>query len=113
MNKNFDKADYKDLKAIAKAEGVVVFSREINITPAYNGVSIAFRPMSDAADARMLAVAVSYCAPEDKFKKKVGKYQALLKFEKREYVQLPLAEYYNDCGAEETKELLFEMFSKV
>lgn len=83
MNPNFDKDHYKELKRDAKLDDVrfVVLDRSV----------VAYTKLTTGIGGRMIAVAVSWCAPEDTFKKKVGKYQALLKLYNFEYVQLPLA----------------------
>ena len=88
-NPNFDKQDYKDMKLLAKEDDV----RFVVL----NNAVVAYTKTTVGIGGRMIAVAVAYCAPEDDFKKKIGKYQALLKMYNHEYVQLPLAyEFDND-----------------
>lgn len=111
-SQNFDKRDYKMLKDIASETGTNVVTRKNRafFTKKYNGLSIAFRPMTVHEDNRMLAVAVSYCAPEDTYKKKIGKYQALYKLEDCQFIQVPLGQYFLDFGPEDTGNFLLEMF---
>ena len=71
-----------------------------------NCAVIAFAPACENPDCRMLKVAVSYCAPEDTFSKKTGKYQALLKFDREEFVQLPLMDFWRFEGTKELKQAL-------
>lgn len=112
MNPNFDKQDYKALKAEAKEAGVYTTSKDLtNYDLKYNGVSIAYEPCGSSEDTRMLAVSVAYCAPEDKFRNKVGKYQALKKLVEGEYVQLPLAQYLLTNGKDMTSSFLLELFT--
>lgn len=72
---------------------------------------IAFAPACENSDCRMLKVAVSYCAPGDIFSKKTGKYQALLKFDREEFVQLPLMDFWQDNGTASLKEFLRNTFN--
>lgn len=100
-NPNFDKQDYKDMKLLAKEDDVrfVVADRAV----------VAYTKTTVGIGGRMIAVAVAYCAPEDDFKKKIGKYQALLKMYNHEYVQLPLA-YEFDETPFDLEDLLRAMF---
>lgn len=87
---------YKELKAWASENEV--FLTQDNLTDAgypYNGITIAYTSMTEGPDCRMVAVAISYCAPEDTFRKKKGKLEALKKLYDNEYVQLPLAHAFN------------------
>lgn len=112
MKPNFDKEEYKYLKQAAEEDRVFVYTRKPNGISSDLGVSVAFMAMHLGADARMIAVSVSYCAPEDKFSKKTGKYNALVKFyEKQEYVQLPMAAFLAYEGADEVGEYLLDMFN--
>lgn len=107
MKPNFDKEEYKSLKDLAKENNVFVFTTET----LSGGVSVAFKAMHQGAEARMVAVAVSYCAPEDSYRKKTGKYNALLKFyEYNEYIQLPLATMLFYEGADAVGEYLLDVF---
>ena len=81
----FDKIDYKRLKEHAKADGLTFVNAE-----EYGFVAVFSKPRSGL---RMVEVAVSYCSPEDEFKKKHGRYQALLKYYSGESVQLPLGHW--------------------
>lgn len=96
----FDKVDYKALKSQAKEDGV-----NFLVCPdaSCNGVVIAYQLVSGM---KMAEVAVSFCSDEDIFKKKHGKYQALLKLYRGESVQLPLYKYL----PEELPELLAATF---
>jgi hypothetical protein len=107
MKPNFNKEDYKYLKQDAKDDRVFVYTRKtLN-----GGLSVAFKAMHQGAEARMVAVAVSYCAPEDSYRKKTGKYNALLKFyEYNEYVQLPLATMLSYEDADSVGEYLLDVF---
>lgn len=111
MKPNFDKEEYKYLKQAAEEDGVFVYTRKPNGISSDLGVSVAFKAMHQGAEARMVAVAVSYCAPEDSYRKKTGKYNALLKFyEYNEYVQLPLATMLSYEGADSVGEYLLDVF---
>lgn len=99
----FDKDDYEYLRK--EVHPNVRFT----VIPGY--AVIAFAPACENPDCRMLKVAVSYCAPEDTFSKKTGKYQALLKFDREEFVQLPIAGYWRRVGTTALKEYLREMFT--
>lgn len=110
MSVEFDKAHYKFLKKMAKEDGIKVASEECSHMP-YNGITVAYMSATDGADCRMLHVAVSYCATEDKYSKKMGKYQALAKLASGEMVQLPLGQYKLDMGNLSTKELLLSLFT--
>ena len=110
----FDKQEYKYLKQDAKELRVfTACSKMPEDFKEYNGVTVAFRLSApEVEDPRMLHVAVSYCAPEDKFKKKIGKFNALDRLLiKEEVVQLPLAKFFQENGIEETGELLTHIFS--
>lgn len=112
MKPNFDKEEYKYLKQCAEDDGVFVYTRKPNGT-SIEGVSVAFKPMHYGAEARMIAVAVSYCAPEDEFRKKTGKYNALSKLYSGEYVQLPMATFLASEGADVVGEYLLDTFSNI
>ena len=101
-NPNFDKDQYKGLKAWAAENGVrfVLTDRAV----------AAYCKTTYGEDCRMIAVAVSWCAPEDTFKKKVGKYQALCKLYDGQYVQLPLA-YEFDNFPSSVEGILADMFN--
>lgn len=114
MKPNFDKEEYKYLKQCAKEDGMFVYTRKPNGISGDLGASVAFKPMHYGAEARMIAAAVSYCAPEDKFRKKTGKYNALANFyNKGEYVQLPIAAFLTYEGADVVGEYLLDMFSNI
>lgn len=109
-NPNFNKEDYKALKRIAK-ESNVYTAQSSEPTLSMGGVTVAFMRTTENLENRMIAVAVSYCAPVDEFKKKTGKYQALLKLlDYSQYVQLPLGQFMRRSGSRATGELLLEMF---
>lgn len=86
------KREYKSLKKIAKQDQIkthIVPDEDGQYT---NGFTLAYGPMLPGApDCKMLAVAVSYCAKPDTFKKKIGKLQALRNMYQGGFVQLPLA----------------------
>lgn len=113
MKPNFDKEEYKYLKQCAKEDGMFVYTRKPNGISSDLGVSVAFKPMHYGAEARMIAVAVSYCAPEDEFRKKTGKYNALSKLYSGEYVQLPMATFLAFEDADVVGEYLLDMFSNI
>lgn len=84
----FDKNQYKLLKQCAKQDNLKVFAVEYE-SSTYNGIAVAFSIPRDGL--RMIDVAVSYCSPEDCFKPKHGKYQALNKmYMGFETIKLPL-----------------------
>ena len=89
--KNFDKQQYRDLKQFARAHNVTVVACEKSCSN-YNGFTFVFAKAVESQDCRMVHVAVSYCAIEDTFRKKKGKYQALSKFYNGETIQLPLGD---------------------
>lgn len=109
--KNFDKEEYARLKAKAKSFGVKTVSKELDLGLGYAGITIAYELGTLSEDVRMLAVSVSYCAMEDEFKKKIGKYQAYTKLTEGEYVQLPLGQFYKINGKEATDAILMDMFA--
>ena len=107
----FNKQEYKKLKQSAKQEGdVFAFALEADDFE-YNGISIAFRPAIENSNGKMLNIAVSYCSSDDTFKSKHGKYQALLKLAKGEYIQVPLAQFLKTQGADATANLLIEQLA--
>lgn len=88
----FNKKQYKVLKRSAKKAGdVFVGVKKAYHTDGYAGVSVAFRPSIEGGNGRMVEVSVSYCSPNDEFKKKHGKYQALSKLARGEIITMPLA----------------------
>lgn len=115
MTPEFDKDHYKQLKTLAKFHKVDTLTY---IKPetgyeglGYNGFTVAFSPATKLDDNRMLEVSVSYCAPEDTFKKRIGKYHALRKFfEENNFIHLPLGQMYKECPAD-TAYLLEQMFN--
>ena len=111
MNLEFDKDYYKYLKETAKEDGVKVLSEDTPYGTTYNGITVAFCRATQGADCRMIHVSVSYCAKEDKYSKKIGKYQALSKLYRGESVQLPLGQFSLDAGNLATKELLISLFA--
>ena len=112
MNKYFDKQHYKQLKTFAKESKVHTLS--VDLTGeyyGYNGLTVAYCLSFQSKDCRMLEVAVSYCAPEDKFKKKHGKYTALSNFLRGVTVKVPLGLFYNETSIEEVEQVLIDMFA--
>jgi len=110
----FNKDEYKTLKRAAKNAGDThVYSAEYGIdwNPEYVGVSVAFQPGIENTNGKMLNVAVSYCSSEDNFKPKHGKYQALLKLANGEYVQVPMAQFLRNNGANATADQLLAAFA--
>jgi predicted alternative tryptophan synthase beta-subunit len=108
MKQNYDKESAKFYKQAAKDNGVKFITSESGIESI--GFTVAYAQDATGEDARMLQVAVSYCAPEDKFSKKVGRYQAAMKLFDGEYVQLPLAKFHKEFGSTELKGVLSYMF---
>ncbi len=112
MSKEYSKAEYKALRAAAKSDRVNFYTIDLSdFGYDYNAISIAFTPMTDLPDNRMLAVSLSYCALEDEFRPKHGKFQALNKIYNEDFVQLPLGQYFRDWGAKETRDLLLNTFT--
>lgn len=102
---------YKEVRKKAKLAGIKTASEEqYHLYRTNNGVTVAFRPAIENSNCRMLEVAVSYCAPEDEFDPKVGKFHARRKLLCGEYIQIPLAEYLQDNGVDETRNILLGMF---
>ncbi len=107
----FDKEDYKLLKKAAKqARDVYVYSDPLYCSQT-RGLSIAFMPAIENSNCRMLHVAISYCSPEDEYKRKHGKYQALRKLSQGNYVDIPLASLLRDEGPQSVAEQLFTAFT--
>jgi hypothetical protein len=107
----FDKKAYKYLKQAAKrARNVHVVSDPCYLDGAV-GVSIAYRPSIENTNCRMLDVAVSYCSPEDKYKRKHGKYQALKRLAAGEVVKMPHAQLLLNDGPEAVNEVLIAAFT--
>ena len=104
----FNKEDYKLLKAAAKADGLLfgTFNCEdlYYQDERFNGFTFVYTPPRDGL--RMIHVAVSYCSPEDKYKPKHGKYQALLRFYEGSNIALPMG----NLAAEDTYTVLKNMF---
>lgn len=107
----FDKDSYKSLKRSAKAVGDVYVTQTVETEFDVSGVTVAYRPAIENTNGRMLEVAVSYCSPEDVFKKKHGKYQALLKLSQGVMVHVPLAGMLRDEGPESVDTVLLTMFA--
>lgn len=104
MKDNFDKEAYKYYNQAAKEDNVKVgYSPDLDFTFAYSD-------MTEGPDCRMLAVAVSFKAPEDEWDRKTGKLQALLKLYGGEYVQLPLAQHRKQFGNAAVKEVISNVF---
>jgi hypothetical protein len=102
---------YKEVRKEARVAGIKTASEELfHCYRTNNGATVAFRPAIGNSNCRMLEVAVSYCAPEDDFDPKVGKFLARRKLLTGEYIQLPLAQFLRDNGVEETREILLGMF---
>ncbi len=106
----FDKKAYKLLKQAAKLAGDVYVISDPCYLDEANGVSIAYRPSIENTNCRMINVAVSYCSPEDEYKRKHGKYQALNKLANGEVIKLPLAQLLRDEGPEAVNEVLMTAF---
>ena len=105
MAYEFNKEDYKELKQLAKLMNrvkILSFSYEDEYySQEYNGVTIAYAPVFPGS--KMLKVATSFCASDDKFKKKIGKFHALDRFFSGELMQLPLGH-----KSDRELEILFE-----
>lgn len=105
----FNKEDYKLLKAAAKAGGLLfgTFNCEdlyYQDEQRFNGFTFVYTPPRDGL--RMIRVAVSYCSPEDKYKPKHGKYQALRRFYEGSHIALPMG----SLSAEDIHTVLKNMF---
>ena len=101
-NSDFDKEDYQSLREeFPDVKFAVIDEYAV----------IAFRKATSLPDNHMLQVAVSYCSEEDLFSKKTGKYQALIKLEKGEFVQLPMSGIWDDFGLAYLKTELRNMFT--
>lgn len=112
MQEKFNKELYKELKSYARDVNIFCFSEDVTGQGyPYNGVSISYRINEDILNCRMIEVSVSYCAPEDSFKTKHGKFQALIKIiDTGESIKLPLGECYRDYGKKVLRSILFDMF---
>jgi hypothetical protein len=109
------KKTYKIYKDVAHSDDVTLATSKVKIytdVDCYNGVSIAWRVAAPkVAEPRMLQVAVSYCATEDKYKRKLGKMIAMDKLYDGQFIQLPLANKLNYESVEDISEYLLDMFS--
>lgn len=106
----FDKIEYKELKAAAKKLGIKFVTAQV-FDEHYAGLAIAYVPATHSADCRMVEIAVSYCAIEDTFSPKVGKYQALCKMFNGQIVKMPLGEFVRDNPTKYVKESLLQLFA--
>lgn len=114
MSQEFNKQEYKNFKREAKELGIYTASSGEGQFDNHNGVTVAFVPMTDSSDCKMIAVAVSYCSTEDVFLKKVGKYHALRKhLWEGQFVQLPLGQFLREHGSKVTGSLLVNLFSEI
>lgn len=97
------KKEFKAFKRLAKEHGIsfAVGDRFV----------LAFMDMLDNPQCRMVAVSVSYCAPEDKFHKRTGKFLALEKLMEGQFVQMPLGPFYRAPGTGVSKEMLLDAFN--
>jgi hypothetical protein len=117
MIPEFDKEHYKRLKQMAKQFKVHLVHQNLTRPDRcpghlYNGLTVAYSPATELDNNRMIEVSVSYCAPEDKFKKKIGRYHALRKFfEENNYVHIPLGKSYRYNGTVDTGAILLGMFT--
>ena len=115
MTPEFNKEHYQHLKAMAKQYNVHTAYNDLSDSAwhnQYKGLTVAFSPATELDDNRMIEVSVSYCAQEDTFKKKIGKYHALRKFfEENNFVHLPFGQYYRTNSKEEMGYVLLEMFN--
>lgn len=101
----FDKEHYAVVKEYAKNEGIKFVSVNlIDSLKDYNGYTIAYYPAKP--DMRMITLAISYCSPDDIFKRKHGKYQAMLRLLSGRTVDLPLG----DLDSDDLEEYLSNMF---
>lgn len=102
MTIEFDKKDWKDTKAKAKELGVKYLVFEDR------NLVIAYKPsLLNDANGKMIEVSVAWCAEDDKFKKKHGKYIAASKLLwVGEYIQLPL----NQMSEYTVQQVLSNMF---
>jgi hypothetical protein len=112
MQEKFDKVEYARLKEYASNSNIRFFC--VDVTGQgypYNGISIAYGTRDNIPDCRMVEVSVSYCAPEDTFKAKRGKFQALNKMIYiGEHIDLPLGTFYREAGGKALREVLSSMF---
>jgi hypothetical protein len=94
----FSKKEYKMLKESAKRLNVkfVVSKYDSTHHTATKGHVAAYIPAITSPDCKMVHVSVSYCAKEDKFKKRIGKFHALRRLLYGECVQMPLGLYLDD-----------------
>jgi hypothetical protein len=114
MTPEFDKIHYNALRQAAFEHDVYTASSNLTSDSdvEYNGITVAFSAATELDDNRMIEVSVSYCAPEDKFQRNVGKYHALRKFfEENQYVHLPLGYVLKEEGITDTGSLLLNMFT--
>lgn len=108
MNK-FQKAAYREAKEIAN-EYEISWIEDASPTSVVNGCTIAYRPAINSPDCRMIQVAVAYCAPEDEFKKKIGRTLATHKLVYGEFVNVPFGHLYMNFQTEDLEQKLWEMF---
>lgn len=86
----FDKERASELKELAKSAGVKFLINSLK-TDNHAGFVVAWEYcIPDPKESKMIRAAVSYCALDDEFKKKKGKYFATERLLCGQYVQLPL-----------------------
>lgn len=73
----------------------------------YNGVTIAYRRVTNTKNNRMVDVSVSYCSKHDSFNKKVGARQAMANFLNGNSISVPVRQNNSD---EQMIENLRQMF---
>jgi hypothetical protein len=91
----FDKENYKFIKAESKTRGIRLAYKESN-SPNYNAVAVAYRPTLQSNKGKYVEVAVAYCSKHDSPKKKVGKCLAAQRFKNCRTVVLPLGPLSDD-----------------
>ncbi len=106
----YDKESYKFYKQEAEDDCVFLVNRKVEDNDGYNGLTVAYQMATQGPECRMVNVCVSYCAPEDEFKGKRGKYQALMKFYTGQTIVLPLGLAMQAWGPGSVGEFLLDMF---
>lgn len=112
MQEKFNKENYRAFKEYAKEANIRFFSEDVTEHGyPYNGFSVAYGMNENIPNCRMVDVTISYCAPEDTFKAKRGKFQALNKMLcTGEIIKLPLGDFYRECGGKALRGVLTSMF---
>lgn len=88
MLKDFPYVEYRSLLDSALDNDIHI----VHTNFVEGGYTFAWRRISQFAKGRMIEVSVAFCSPRDRFCRKIGTYNALVKFEDGERIQLPVGD---------------------